>query len=71
MKTAWKYIIAASILTAIAVLLAILDVRSSSVRKERTCTGLQVEFSSQGGLDFVTGADIKNYVAKDYGNLSG
>lgn len=71
MKPVWKYTLAASVLTAITVLLVILDVRSSAAHKELTCTGLKVEFAEQDGLDFVTANDIKGYVAKDYGNISG
>ena len=62
---------AAIIVTVILSLMVALDVRSSNVRSERTCSGIKVEFADQKGLDFVTEKDVRKYVDEVCGTCSG
>ena len=71
MKTAWKYVAAAIIVTVILSLMVALDFRSSNVRSERTCSGIKVEFADQKGLDFVMEKDVRKYVDEVCGTCSG
>ena len=71
LKKTGKYIIAALTLAVLAGLLAVLGRKSKAEYRERTCTGIDVEIAEQGGLSFVSAADVKGYIAGSYENCSG
>lgn len=71
MKAPWKYAIAASALISIAALITVLDISNASVQKEKTCSGIEVEFPGSNGINFISKTDVKNYIARDYGTVSG
>ncbi|MDD6253508.1 MAG: cell division protein FtsQ/DivIB [Candidatus Cryptobacteroides sp.] len=71
MRPVWKYAAAGAVLLLAAALLIFLDIRSAEASAEWTCKGVKVEFADQGSLNFVTEADVKNYITKDCGPWKG
>lgn len=52
-------------------MLTFVDVSTSAKVRERTCTGLEVDFRGNEDNAFLSKEDIKNYIMKDYGQYSG
>ena len=69
MNKASKYIITALLAGILVLLLTVLELRSGSARSERSCSGIEVEY--RNGQGFVSKSDVKNYIEKDYGIVSG
>lgn len=69
MKNIWKYVIAALSSGILILLLTVLSAKSRAVRSERSCSGIEVEFRNDQG--FISKADIKDIIVRDYGPVSG
>lgn len=70
-KRFWKITASVSVMLALAALMIVLNGKVTAVEKERTCTGMKVEFSEPDIPLFVTVSDINSFIDKGYGKLSG
>lgn len=66
-----KYAGLAVTMAAIVTVLIISGRKDSAVYKEITCSGIKVEFKNADRLNFVSEADIKQYITKGYKVCSG
>lgn len=66
-----KYAVAGLITAGILTVLFLCGQKASATAKERTCSGVEVEFFGNDGAHFITGNDVKSYILKGYKNVSG
>lgn len=71
MKAVYRYSIAFAATVAAICLLIVLSALSREDRRQLTCSGLQVDILDSTRLSFVSRADVKRYVEKDYGVYMG
>ena len=60
-----KYAVAGLITAGILTVLFLCGQKASATAKERTCSGVEVEFFGNDGAHFITGNDVKSFVDKD------
>ena len=66
-----KYAVAGLITAGILTVLFLCGRKASAAAKERTCSGVEVEFFGNDGAHFITAKDVKSYILKGYKNVSG
>lgn len=71
MNRLWKYLLVTAFLVAVLVFLVFLDRKGVEEYHSRTCEGIRVEFDAGVDKSFITGADVKGYIAKGYGDCFG
>ncbi len=71
MKRLPAYAVAAAVTSLLCISVIMADTARRHAQKEKTCSGITVEYSDDEEMRFVSEKDIREYISREYGNCKG